>query len=93
MIKITGRDAVEGTEGVANSFGIVGLPLEESSNVGTPSHVYDGSSEDTIVVASPVGQEAIGGCFLTYAYSYDVYYLAALSDGGGDRVDIGAPSH
>lgn len=40
--RVARRDAVEVVEGVANPFRIAGLPLEESSDGGTLSHVYDG---------------------------------------------------
>lgn len=62
-LKDASVDVVGEVEGVASSFGIAGLPLEESLGVGTPSHVYDGGSKDTIVVGPAAGTGETGGFF------------------------------
>lgn len=61
VVRVMRYDAAEAAEGVASSFGIAGLPLDESSDAATPSHVYDGGSEDTVVVAPSWGHRVISG--------------------------------
>lgn len=77
-------------------FGIAGLPLEESLDSSTPSHIYGEGSEDSRVVPSTTGRDAIGKyiyvCFavrsflcsmLTCMYSSDPYVcFIVLSDDG-----------
>lgn len=46
-----------GAKRVARSFGITSLPLEDSTDAGTSTRVYDGGSEDTIVVGLVMVQE------------------------------------
>lgn len=46
-------------EGVASSFGIASLPLEESSSDSTLSHVYGRGLEDTQVVPPTLGRDDI----------------------------------
>lgn len=61
VARVAVHEAVSGVEGVASLFGTVGLP-KESSDDGTPSHMYDEGSKDTVVVAPPRWPDATGVC-------------------------------
>lgn len=61
----SGRGGAVGGERVAISFGIAGLPLEESSASSTLLHVYGGGSEDSRVVPPTLGLDMIGKIFFS----------------------------
>lgn len=62
-------------EGAASSFGIAGLPLEESLCDNTPSHVYGHGSKDTQVVPPTPGRDDIYLFPLAlYFYLFCVYF-------------------
>lgn len=63
-LEVSGHSGPRVAEGAANSFGIVGMGLKESSVDNTPLHFYAGGSEDSRVIPPTPGRSAICEFFL-----------------------------
>lgn len=74
-----GRVGAMGGEGVESSFGIAGLPFEESLASSIPSHVYDGDSEDSQVVPPTLWLDAIGNNIYMYILLSLFKYMCIFS--------------
>lgn len=96
--RVSSNATVEATEGVASSFGIVILPLEESSGDSTPSQVYGRGSEDTQVAPPTLGRDAINLSFpFRFVCFFDcllpVYMPSSPEQRGGEGCGGAFPEH
>lgn len=79
--RVSGRTGGGPVKGVVSLFGIVDLPLEESSPRSTPSRIFGGGSKDSRVLPPTPGHDVIGKIPFTLVALLAAYFpLCTLVD-------------